>query len=294
MLVSVLINNYNYADYLDYCIKSVLNQTYPDIEIILYDDGSSDHSLDVARKYSDRIKILSFPNFGKYPSFNQANAIYQAFKVASGDIICLLDSDDAYLPRKVEKVVKRFKLDGELVLVQHKMLEIDNDGHSLNNVRRDLIIDSNILKIILFTQRLNFFFMQTSSLSFKRDYLENILPIQEDDNHHIWPDVRLTRNALFYGKIYTINEPLGEYRIHGRNDSGNLKSKEFFEQFNSQQYDYFNSLSTNRGLPTIHYSRSLVTFFRILFANFISDSTLENKICFAKSFLHNALKKVLP
>jgi glycosyltransferase involved in cell wall biosynthesis len=291
MLVSVLINNYNYADYLDYCIKSVLNQTYKDIEIILYDDGSSDHSLDVARKYSDRIKILSFPNFGKYPSFNQANAIYQAFKASSGEIICLLDSDDAFLPSKVEKVVNRFMLDEKLIMVQHKMLEIDMNGFSRNIIRKNLIIDSNILKYVLFTQRMNLFFMQTSSLSFRRDFLEKVLPIKEDDYHLIWPDVRLTRNALFYGKISTITEPLGEYRIHGKNDSDKLNSMDFFLKFNTQHYDYFNSLTTKRGLPRIHYSRSPLTLFRILFANFITDSTLENKICFAKSFLHNIVKK---
>ena len=51
MLASILINNYNYSQYLDYCIFSLLSQTYKNIEIILYDDGSSNDSLEIAKKH---------------------------------------------------------------------------------------------------------------------------------------------------------------------------------------------------------------------------------------------------
>lgn len=83
MLVSVLINNYNYEDFIVQCVDSVLNQTYKDIEIIVYDDGSTDHSLEKLSQYSD-IKVISKANHGKSNNLNQMNAVYQAYLHSKG------------------------------------------------------------------------------------------------------------------------------------------------------------------------------------------------------------------
>ena len=107
MILSVLINNYNYGRYLDECIQSLQQQTYKNFEVILYDDGSSDNSIEIARKYSF-VKIISNNNFGKFPSFNQANAINQSFALSKGDVICLLDSDDFFSNDKLEKIYQAF------------------------------------------------------------------------------------------------------------------------------------------------------------------------------------------
>jgi glycosyltransferase involved in cell wall biosynthesis len=292
IMVSVLINNYNYGSYLEYCINSVLQQTYDDVEIILYDDGSTDNSLEIARKYSDKIILLNSTNFGRYPSFNQGNAINVAFKISRGEIICLLDSDDAFSPHKIEKVVHGFRSDPGLVMIQHRMFEISKEGSRTNRIRKSLIIDSNIMKFILFTQRMDYFFMPTSALSFPRYFLEKVLPIREDKYPLIWPDVRLTRNALVSGRILTYSEPLGEYRIHGINDSDKLKSQDFFIAFTAQYYAYFNELANRHGLPSIQYSKSTSTMLKILCANFLSDSSLKYKSEFLKSLLDKLLQRL--
>lgn len=100
MRVSVLINNYNYGRFLDYCLSSVARQTRAVDEIIVYDDGSTDESAAVLERWRSKATVISQPNFGHAPGFNQANAINQAFSASTGDIICLLDADDAFLPRK--------------------------------------------------------------------------------------------------------------------------------------------------------------------------------------------------
>ena len=100
--VSILINNYNYGRFLGDAINSALAQTYPNIEVIVVDDGSTDNSREVIASYGARILSLLKTNGG------QASALNASFAVCSGQIICLLDADDVFKPEKVERVVEIF------------------------------------------------------------------------------------------------------------------------------------------------------------------------------------------
>ena len=257
MLASIIINNYNYSQYLDYSISSVLNQTYKNIEIILYDDGSSDNSLEIANKYSNNVFIISNKNYGKYPSYNQANAINQAFEISRGEIIFLLDSDDAFYPEKIEKVMNVFKNNPEVLLVQHEFDEINANNQKLKNQKPPLK-NVEIKKYIKKTHNLTGLFSQTSALSFRRKYLKQVIPLKEDKYNYIWPDVRLTRQCLFYGKIYTFHKPLAEYRIHGSNDSSKLKNKTYYTELITQMYEYFNKISLDHNGFLIDLNKSMV------------------------------------
>src|SRR2546428_1497219 len=96
--VSIIIPVYNAEKYLDKCINSAINQTYPDIEIIAVNDGSTDRSLDILKKYSDKIKIISKENGGL------ASARNAGFKGARGEWIKPLDADDILYPNAVEEL----------------------------------------------------------------------------------------------------------------------------------------------------------------------------------------------
>ncbi|NJR59651.1 MAG: glycosyltransferase [Cyanobacteria bacterium CRU_2_1] len=102
-LVSILINNYNYAHYVGDAINSALAQAYSNVEVIVVDDGSTDNSRTVIASYSDRIISVFKENGG------QASALNAGFVVSKGEIICLLDADDLFLPEKVSEVVDLFK-----------------------------------------------------------------------------------------------------------------------------------------------------------------------------------------
>lgn len=248
ILVSVLINNYNYGRFIEYCLQSIFNQTYKHIEIIVYDDGSTDDSVEILSKYADKLKLIAKPNYGKYPSFNQAHGIYTAFLESKGSIICLLDSDDAFVHNKVELIVEEFTRNPELVMVQHNMLKIDvNNMRSGEVIKKNFLIDENPLSGIYFTRRLDPFFMQTSALSFSRAYLEKILPLQEGVYELIWADVRLTRAAVFTERIKSLDVNLSEYRVHSTNDSSKLKDPVFFNTFRTQHYAYFNEQAKLNG-----------------------------------------------
>lgn len=217
VLVSVLINNYNYSDYLEYCINSVLNQSYKNIEIIVYDDGSTDNSTIILEKFRDRIQSISKENYGKKPSLNQANAVYQSFLKSKGSIICLLDSDDAFKPDKVQKIVNEFESNQELVMIYNNFEKIDRDNLLLEQSRNGHLQQVTLKDYYKYNK--TDFYPSTSSFSFRKSYLEERLPIDEYLYPDVWIDVRLSRLALIYGEVKYIPEILTEYRIHGANDS---------------------------------------------------------------------------
>ena len=102
-LVSVIIPNYNYGHFISTSIESVLNQTYKNIELIFVDDGSSDNSVDIAKKYQSSIILIQQENAGVSTARNHG-LVY-----AKGDFICFLDSDDSWEPEKVALQISKFQ-----------------------------------------------------------------------------------------------------------------------------------------------------------------------------------------
>lgn len=107
-MVSVIIPTYNRADVLARAIQSVLAQTFTDFELIVVDDGSSDRTADVVRGFSDRVRLVRQENRGVSAARNTG------IKISQGRLIAFLDSDDEWLPRKLEKQVALFS-DGHFI-----------------------------------------------------------------------------------------------------------------------------------------------------------------------------------
>lgn len=110
-LVSIITPCYNHAAFLDTTIRSVLYQDYPHIEYILVDGGSTDGCVDIIRHYQDNLTAwVSEGDTG------QADAINKGFRMAHGEIIAWLNSDDYYFPYAVSTAVRRFQEDSDLTL----------------------------------------------------------------------------------------------------------------------------------------------------------------------------------
>jgi glycosyltransferase involved in cell wall biosynthesis len=289
MKASILINNFNYGKYLKYAIDSALNQTYKDVEVIVYDDGSTDNSVEVIQSYGSRITpIIAVNHNASYPSYNQANAILKALEISTGDVIFLLDSDDAFLETKVEIVMNSFKSNPKLVLYQHKFAVIDQNGKRTGEIRKNIFTDVNILKGIKYLGRLEFFFMQTSALSLRREFVSEWLSVEDDDYPLIWPDVRITRSAIFLGDVVTSNEVLAEYRVHSMNDSDKLKDKMFLKKFQRQHYELFQVMANKYNVSVdVKYSNSVIVYFKYLLFLVMSDMSASEKY---KLFCSNILK----
>jgi len=131
-LVSVLINHYNYGQFLDAAIASALNQTYPYTQVIVVDDGSTNCSRKIIASYGDRIISVLKENGG------QASAFNAGFAMSQGEIIIFLDSDDVLLPGIGQQVVEVFQQQPEIVKVQYQLQVIDGEGHKAAVIEKKL------------------------------------------------------------------------------------------------------------------------------------------------------------
>ena len=98
-LVSTIIPTYNRADLVCDAIDSVLGQTYPHVEVIVVDDGSTDTTLETLGRYGNKIQVIQQANAGPSAARNRG------IKAAKGEIIAFLDSDDLWLPTKLQRQV---------------------------------------------------------------------------------------------------------------------------------------------------------------------------------------------
>ncbi|KYC35921.1 glycosyl transferase [Scytonema hofmannii PCC 7110] len=214
MKVSIIISNYNYAKYLPAAVESVITQTHKNTEIIIVDDGSKDNSpeviLQLAQKYPGKIKAIFQENQGQGAAFNTG------FEATSGDIVAFLDADDTWKPNKLEQVIKAFsQLD--VVGVMHLLDNVDSEGKLIPNssvVGR--VMDDDLAKVIVETGNA-WCFPPTSGLAYRRSILTKIFPI-DSVKWRLCVDGCLIYCTAFLGKIKTLNEVLGSYRLHGNNN----------------------------------------------------------------------------
>lgn len=123
-VVSVIIPCYNKARFVGEAIESALSQTYPHVEVIAVDDGSTDETPDVIRSFGDRVVFLQQRNRGT------SAARQLALERASGELIGLLDHDDRWLPHKLERQAPLFS-DPEVAIVTGPYYVMNEAGERL-------------------------------------------------------------------------------------------------------------------------------------------------------------------
>lgn len=126
-LVSIIVNNYNYARFIRDAIDSALYQTYTRVEVIVVDDGSTDDSPGIIMEYGNQITVILKQNGG------QASALNAGFNVSNGEIIVFLDSDDILLPAAIERAVELFST-ADVSKVQWKMWIVNSAGEKSGRV----------------------------------------------------------------------------------------------------------------------------------------------------------------
>ncbi|MCP5004008.1 MAG: glycosyltransferase [Planctomycetes bacterium] len=117
LLVSVIIPTYNYAHFIERCINSVLSQTYKNIEIIVVDDGSSDNTVYILKKYGKKINYYSQKNSGL------SNARNTGIKFSKGDVLQFLDSDDILATTAIEDRIKLMDADKMVIICRNQLFE---------------------------------------------------------------------------------------------------------------------------------------------------------------------------
>jgi glycosyltransferase involved in cell wall biosynthesis len=159
--ITVILPVHNRADVLGRAIQSVLDQTLPEFELIVVDDGSTDGGAAVAKSFTDpRIKIIEL---GDNRGGNAArNAGLRAARAA---LIAFLDSDDTYLPEKLERAVAEFNRRPELDLLVDSFVKIQPSGARVTR-RNRVIADRETFRKALFQRQL---WKATPAMTVKRD-----------------------------------------------------------------------------------------------------------------------------
>jgi hypothetical protein len=208
-LVSIIVNNFNYARFLPESIDSALAQTHARTEVIVVDDCSTDGSQDVIRSYGGRVTaVLQATNGG------QAAAMNAGFEASRGDLVIFLDADDCLYPNAAATAAAA--LSPGVGIVQYRLHLVDAAGNRIDLYPPpEVAFDSgNVVPKLLTTGRYQG--TVTSGNAFARQTLTAILPIPAE-RFRISADGYLVTAAPFFGSVASIEEPLGVYRMHGGN-----------------------------------------------------------------------------
>jgi len=240
---SIIISNYNYASYLAEAIESALAVDWPEVEVIVVDDGSTDRSRDIIRGYGTRIIPVFQQNSGQL-------AAYEAgFALSRGGYIVFLDADDLLEPQIMREAASAW-YDG-VSKVQVQMQVIDRDGRPSGSIFPPFYVVPS-------PQQVRRWVLSTSAYPtppgsgniFSRAMVRKILPVRERFDYA--GDSYTLAAAPILGDVVTIAKPLARYRVHGRNDGAMLEidPRKFSGELRRAQnrFAYLRRLAESEGL----------------------------------------------
>ena len=219
MKVSVIIPAYNHEKYITEAINSVLNQSYQDFEIIIINDGSTDSTEQrILSIHDQRIQYISQKNTGAH------SAINRGISLAQGDYISILNSDDIYLPKRLETCFNFLENNTNYSVVMTTVEGIDNEGtpvkkrvtpqvkawldwyiSALSFFNEDKFYPNAFAKNIMIT---------TSNLFARRKCIQECGSFKGLRYAHDW-DMLLRLSRRY--QIHLIKEDLLKYRMHSEN-----------------------------------------------------------------------------
>lgn len=287
-LVSIAINNYNYARFLPAAIDSALNQTYPHVEVIVVDDGSTDNSREIIASYGDKIIPILKENGG------QASAFNAGFAASKGDIICFLDADDLFVPEKAAEIVDAFGDRADLGWCFHALKWVDDNGKPLNEAssknggsdKREYDLREYIKKGKLKDKLDNL--PSTTALCFRRSLIGQILPMPEAKRIGL-NDGYLEFTAIGLSKGLMLDRELALYRVHGsnaysmRNDKQKVQARistitGYWMRAKFPDFSKFGNNLVGTGLGMYWRAGGVEEEYRELVKNHLASVTLPEKL----------------
>ncbi len=200
--VSVVIVNYNYARFLPEAVESVLAQNYDNCEILVVDDGSTDDSHSILKRYEQRVRLVFQENRGVSAARNRGIA------ESTAPLVAFLDSDDLWHPDKLVRQIERFH-DASVGMVYTGLCYIDVDGNALGTMldgsRGQVLEDIALLRSPGVPA-------SGSSAMVRRSVLDNVGPF--DESLSTSADWDMWRRIACHTTIDVVSEPLVLYRQH--------------------------------------------------------------------------------
>lgn len=207
-LISIITVVYNGAKTLEQTILSVLNQTYPNIEYIIIDGGSTDTTLDIIEKYQDKIAFwVSEKDNGLYDAMNKG------IGYAKGEIIGMINSDDWYEPNAVELIVEAYKTNPDKKIFHGDRFDVLEDGS--RRIRR---FHPSRIKFLYYGMTFNHPSMFINRVIYKEQLYNTELKVLSDFEFVL--SIYLKKPALFH----YIAVPYVNYRLDGISGRMTLKT----------------------------------------------------------------------
>jgi glycosyltransferase involved in cell wall biosynthesis len=215
--VSVIIPSYNRAAFLMEALESVFNQTWKSFEVIVVDDGSTDDTVTHIAPWLSRICFLSQPNRGVAAARNHG------IRYAKGEFLCFLDSDDLWMPTKLEEQIAFSDQNIQYALIATEIESFDNSGRISSGIKAGMyhIRNGFVLEHLLFSN-----WIQTSTVMVRRQAVLRAGGFDEDVGQ-FGEDWLLWMRVAAEAPIYFLRNPLVRYRIHAENLSSHLPESQY-------------------------------------------------------------------
>lgn len=211
--VDIVVTNHNYARFLPAAIESACSQTYPDVHVVVVDDGSSDESREVLRGYEDQVEVVLKEQRG------QASALNAGLERCRGEVLLVLDADDVLRPQAAERVAAAFVAGPELAKVQFPMAIVDAEGKPTGAVKpgghlRAPVGDQRRAEL---ASPFDLPWLPGGGTGFRTEAVRRILPIPAADYPRSGADWYLVHLTALLGEAALLDEVCAEYRVHGGN-----------------------------------------------------------------------------
>ena len=211
---SVLIVNHNYGGYLADAIDSALGQTWPHVQVVVVDDGSTDESALMMQTYGDAIQTVYKENGG------QASGVNAGFPLLTAETVIFLDSDDMLEPDAIEKTIGCFA-EPDVVKVAWPFTIIDRNGNPTGEIKFRRLASGDYRKRACEIGPASHHTSSHSGNIWRKSFLDQIMPVDEVEFRNVVDSYFFTM-APFFGSFRAMDEPLTRYRIHGSNFSDRL------------------------------------------------------------------------
>lgn len=205
--ITALIDTFNHERFIEQAIESVLRQDFPasEIEILVVDDGSTDRTPDIVRKFEPQVRLIRKTNGG------QASAFNTGIREAHGAIITFLDGDDWWAPNKISRIVEVFGKNPQIGMVGHAFVQTSSESRKVisSPIPEPLRLDS-VESASLF--RLHRCYLGTSRLALRSSIAREVVPIPESLAFEA--DEYLFTVAGVLSSFIILPDPLTYYRAH--------------------------------------------------------------------------------
>jgi glycosyltransferase involved in cell wall biosynthesis len=225
--VSILIPTHNRPHYFELALKTALNQTYKNIEIIISDNSDDNRTFENFRAYQEAYPQLIY--LRTHGTIGLQN-FYNAFKLATGDYISYLMDDDLFHPEKIERMMNYFVNNPNVSLVTSFRQLIDKDGNSLPAMpgteklfQSDTLITGHSMAKHMLENGSNVIGEPTTAMMRRKDIPEGFGWFR-NKQYRLLTDVATWLTVLAKGDCVYISEALSYFRIHEEQDQKNVKN----------------------------------------------------------------------